>query len=199
MPNPTTPRRTGQPRATPRRVWLVAVVLTGTLTTVAGCDSGGAAAGDLAVVTGPTNPREICVSAEHGPDYTIGVADARNTGDAPVTVTNAELANTKGMRATDVDLILIGPRATFGEFGVWNDYPPQIGRRERALQDLWNARTPAVGATLPPRDDVTLNFVIHLTGSAGATGGPLVVTYRDADGDSGEWRTNVTYAIRGRC
>lgn len=148
-------------------------------------------------LSGPTHFREICMGYQEGPTYTVGVADAENTGTEPVTVTSVELSDAAGIAVGGVDLIVLDQSAPLGEFGLWRGSPP-VFRSDRAAQRLWASRVPADGATLPV-SPARLNFVITLTGEPDGTAGPLEISYRDEDGNSGSWTTNVTYKMGDPC
>jgi hypothetical protein len=185
-----TGRRSRRPLAT------VAIICVASVATLAGCDDSEAPA-RLDSVTGPTFDRGICVAASEGPRYTIGVADAENTGDGPVTVTSAELTKPNGITATDIDLIVLKPSTPLGEFGVWNGSPPEIPRTG-VERHLWDSRVPVEGATLPV-SPARLNFVVSMEGESGGTAGPVKITYEDADGDEGTWTSKVTYQVSDNC
>jgi hypothetical protein len=163
-----------------------------------GC-SGSDGAGNLAALVGPSYDRQICVSSRKASQWIVGVATAINMSGKPLTLTSAQLTHRHGVVMAGLDLILLEPTDRVDSFGVWNGYPPRVPTRERTLTSVWTDRIPAVGATVPASSADTLNFVAHLTGDPESSSGPLKVTYRDEDGQSGSWTSNVTYAIKDRC
>lgn len=164
------------------------------------CDDGGKRTGtELHELTGPTFDREVCVPGGRGPDYTIGVATASNTGTEPISISDVELTDARDVELKGADVVILGPDAPIGEFGVWIGSPPRISERDRVVKDVWNRRTKAVGATIQPDDQERANFILHLHGGPDAAAGPIRVTYRNSAGTTGTWTSNVSYAIRSPC
>jgi hypothetical protein len=187
------PRHQARDRRVAAAASLVFVVFAAVLT---GCDDDEEPQ-RLDSVTGPTHFREVCLGYQEGPTYTVGVADAEDTGTEPVTVTSADLSDTDGIVVDAVDLSVLDERAPLGEFGLWRGSPP-LFRSDRAAQSLWQTRVPAEGATLPV-SPARLNVVITLTGEADGTSGALKIAYENSDGDTGTWTTNVTYKMGDPC
>ncbi|MFC6045701.1 hypothetical protein ACFP8W_15160 [Nocardioides hankookensis] len=160
-----------------------------------GCDD----SDQVDALTGPASEREICVPADGGPSYVVGVATAQNTGDAPVTITSVELDGAKGLDLVDTSVVTLGPDRPVGEFGVWTGDPPDFGPDDADVEALWEDRTPAIGATIEPGDGADTNFIVQLHGADGASSGPLRVEYEDGDSGAGSWTSNVTYRVSSTC
>lgn len=145
-------------------------------------------------LVGPDHYREICVSSRYVDAWTIGVATATNASAESLKLTDVRLTEPDGITLEGATFLVRDGRVD--SFGVWNGYPPRGLREDPLSAELWQLRQP-LGEEVAPGEE--MSFLLHLTGAAGATSGPIEVDFEDESGDTGTWASNVRYRIGNPC
>lgn len=134
------------------------------------------------------------MSLRYAPAFTLGVANAVNMGSSPVVLDKVALPHATHFRL--LKSFIIDPAGVWASFGLWNGFPPRLGK-DRRSRGLWATREPLAGAVVRPGEIVSL--VLGATGQDDAASGPIQVDYHDRSGATGSFVSNVTYRLRETC
>lgn len=178
---------------------LLALGLSAAMTS--GCAGNGATEDSRALDAIGAN-HELCFSSDRGETITEGLDVIANRGPAPVHVDRAQWLNPTGLKLLAISVFQREQGDRFADFGEWHGYPPHHLARDKEPSYLaaWHRRQPAQGATLPASDadQHYFDILVSWTGRAG-TGGPVRLSYTDADGNHGTVDTLVTVTVRPVC
>jgi hypothetical protein len=170
-----------------------------TLAALGGCRADDSAASNA--LWAPGADSRLCFSSTNGGRFTDGIEVVANRGPAPVTVTAVTWLHTDGLEALDVSYFQRLPSDRFATYGALNGFPPaSLATDSPSFKEVWKRRKPLLGATLPESDGRSnyFNVIIGISGARGV-GGPLRISYTDADGHHGVVETRLRVTTQPHC